>query len=74
MGKNCLFKKKGKRKNRKYLGIIYLLRNYIIIFLYYNKMENEEWKTISEFPNYEVSNMGNVRVKETKYIMKPFKN
>lgn len=37
-------------------------------------MENEEWNTISEFPNYEVSNMGNVRVKETKYIMKPFKN
>ena len=37
-------------------------------------MENEEWKTISEFPKYEVSNMGNVRVKETKYIMKPFTN
>jgi hypothetical protein len=37
-------------------------------------MENEEWKTITEFPKYEVSNMGNVRVKETKYIMKPFRN
>jgi hypothetical protein len=37
-------------------------------------MENEEWKIITDFPNYEVSNTGNVRVKETKYIMKPFKN
>jgi hypothetical protein len=37
-------------------------------------MENEEWKTITDFPKYEVSNMGNVRVKRTKYIIKPFKN
>ena len=37
-------------------------------------MNNEEWKTITDFPKYEVSDLGNVRVKETKYIMKPFTN
>jgi hypothetical protein len=37
-------------------------------------MNNEKWKTITAFPNYEVSDNGNVRVKETKYIMKPFTN
>jgi len=37
-------------------------------------MNNENWKTITAFPNYEVSDNGNVRVKETKYIMKPFTN
>lgn len=37
-------------------------------------MENENWKIITNFPNYEVSDLGNVRVKETKYIMKPFTN
>lgn len=37
-------------------------------------MNNENWKTITRFPNYEVSDHGNVRVKETKYIMKPFTN
>jgi hypothetical protein len=37
-------------------------------------MNNENWKTITSFPNYEVSDYGNVRVKETKYIMKPFTN
>jgi hypothetical protein len=37
-------------------------------------MNNENWKTINNFPNYEVSDYGNVRVKETKYIMKPFTN
>lgn len=37
-------------------------------------MNNEEWKTITDFPKYEVSDHGNVRVKETKYIMKPFTN
>ena len=37
-------------------------------------MENEIWKTINNFPKYEVSDLGNVRVKETKYIMKPFTN
>ena len=37
-------------------------------------MNNEEWKTITDFPKYEVSDYGNVRVKETKYIMKPFTN
>jgi len=37
-------------------------------------MNNENWKNIESFPNYEVSDYGNVRVKETKYIMKPFIN
>lgn len=37
-------------------------------------MNSENWKTITRFPNYEVSDHGNVRVKETKYIMKPFTN
>ena len=37
-------------------------------------MENEEWKTITDFNKYEISNLGKVRVKETKYIMKPFIN
>ena len=37
-------------------------------------MENEIWKTITNFPNYEVSNLGNVRVANTKYLMKAFKN
>lgn len=37
-------------------------------------MNNEIWKSISLFPKYEVSNFGNVRLKETKYIMKPLKN
>lgn len=37
-------------------------------------MENEQWKTISGFPKYEVSDLGNIRVKENKYIMKPFRN
>ena len=37
-------------------------------------MENEQWKTITGFPKYEVSDRGNIRVKETKYIMKPFRN
>lgn len=37
-------------------------------------MENEEWKTITYFPKYEVSDLGNVRVKETHYIIKPFVN
>jgi archaellin len=37
-------------------------------------MENENWKTVTEFPNYEVSDLGNIRIKKTKYIMKPFRN
>jgi hypothetical protein len=37
-------------------------------------MENENWKIITNFPNYEVSDLGNIRVKETKYIMKAFTN
>ena len=37
-------------------------------------MENEKWKTITDFPNYEVSDIGNVRVKKTQYIIKPFIN
>ena len=33
-------------------------------------MNNEEWKTITDFPKYEVSDYGNVRVKEnSSYIM-----
>lgn len=31
----------------------------------------EEWKIISEFPKYEVSNLGNVRNFKTKHILKP---
>lgn len=37
-------------------------------------MENEIWKTITDFPNYEISNLGNIRNSNTKYIMKPFTN
>lgn len=37
-------------------------------------MNNEIWKTITDFPKYEVSNFGNVRVNESKYLMKPFTN
>ena len=37
-------------------------------------MENEEWRTITDFPKYEVSSLGNIRVKKTQYIMKPFVN
>lgn len=36
-------------------------------------MENEIWKPITNFPNYEVSSLGNVRVAKTKYLMKAFK-
>ena len=35
---------------------------------------NEIYKTIEEFPNYEVSNMGNIRNKKTKRILKPGKD
>lgn len=31
-------------------------------------MNIEEWKTIIDFPKYEVSNMGNVRVKESNML------
>ena len=31
----------------------------------------EIWKTIEEFPNYEVSNMGQIRNKTTGHIRKP---
>lgn len=34
----------------------------------------EIWRTINEFPNYEVSNLGNVRNKKTKRVLKPTKN
>lgn len=34
----------------------------------------EIWRTIDEFPNYEVSNLGNVRNKKTKRVLKPVKN
>jgi hypothetical protein len=32
----------------------------------------EEWKICIDYPNYEVSNLGNVRRIETKRIKKPF--
>ena len=32
----------------------------------------ESWRVISEHPNYEVSNMGNVRNAITKKILKPY--
>ena len=37
-------------------------------------METEIWKTITNFPNYEISNLGNIRNSNNKYIMKPFTN
>jgi hypothetical protein len=37
-------------------------------------METEIWKIITDFPNYEISNLGNVRNSNNKYIMKPFTN
>jgi len=37
-------------------------------------MENEIWKIILDFPNYEISNLGNIRNINTKYILKPTKN
>ena len=33
-------------------------------------MEKEIWKTVDDFPNYEVSNLGNVRNKKTGHFMK----
>ena len=33
-------------------------------------MEKEIWKTVDDFPNYEVSNIGNVRNKKTGRILK----
>lgn len=33
----------------------------------------EEYRVIKECPNYEVSDLGNIRNKNTKYIMKPYK-
>jgi len=35
---------------------------------------NEEWKPISGYPNYEVSNLGNVRNVSTSRILKPGQN
>lgn len=32
---------------------------------------NEVWKTITDFPNYEISNMGEVRRKDTQRLLKP---
>ena len=38
-------------------------------------MDNLEiWKIIKNFPNYEISNLGNIRNSKNKYIMKPFMN
>ena len=34
---------------------------------------NEIWKAIEDYPNYEVSNLGNVRNKKTKKVLKPAK-
>ena len=33
-------------------------------------MNTEQWKTIKEFPNYQVSNMGNVRNSKTGQVLK----
>lgn len=35
---------------------------------------DEQWKDINEFPNYEISNFGNVRRKEDGFMLKPFIN
>lgn len=35
---------------------------------------NEIYKIIEEFPNYEISNLGNVRNKKTKRVLKPSKD
>lgn len=37
------------------------------------KEMNEIWKTIENYPNYEVSNLGNVRNKKTKRVLRPAK-
>ena len=37
-------------------------------------METEIWKIITDFPNYEISNLGNIKNSNNKYIMKPFTN
>lgn len=34
----------------------------------------ENWKTIKDFPDYEVSDLGNVRNIKTKKILKPYKS
>lgn len=34
----------------------------------------EFWRTIEEAPNYEISDMGNVRNKKTGRVLKPSKN
>ena len=34
-------------------------------------MINETWREIKDFPNYEVSNLGNVRNKKTGKVLKP---
>lgn len=36
-------------------------------------MTREEWRDIEDYPNYEVSNIGRVRNKTTKYVLKPQK-
>jgi hypothetical protein len=33
----------------------------------------EEWRIIKDFPNYSVSNLGNVRNNRTQYVLKPKK-
>lgn len=33
--------------------------------------EVEEWRTVVEFPNYEVSSLGRVRNARTKHVLKP---
>ena len=34
----------------------------------------EEWKSIAEFPNYEISSLGNVKNKNTGRILKAANN
>lgn len=42
-----------------------------------NQLESvncEEWRTINDFPNYKISNLGRVKNIKTNRILKPFKN
>lgn len=42
-----------------------------------NQLESvnyEEWRTIKEFPNYQVSSLGRIKNIKTNRILKPFKN
>ncbi len=42
-----------------------------------NQLENascEEWRTIKDFPNYQVSSLGRIKNIKTNRLLKPFKN